>query len=133
MPPKVRVKSTLQGEYSPKPQAPIPFFLVFQDHFSHIKSLQENKKFVEHLTLENGAGEREFIYCVSVPKEEEFYPIVRYKCSSALRPVPIVSPLYITVSLFPFLAGNLPLSHVASACSKSCSSSGQLMSRSSTN
>jgi len=86
---QVRVKITQQGEYSPQPQAPIPFFLVFQDHFSHIKSLQENKKFVEHLTPEEGVEEREFIYCVSVPREEEFYPIVRYKCCSALRPVPI--------------------------------------------
>ncbi|KAL7466172.1 hypothetical protein ACHAXS_006461 [Conticribra weissflogii] len=86
---QVRVKSTHRGESPPQSQAPIPFFLVFQDQSSHIKALQENKKFVEHLIPEEGVEEREFIYSVSVPREDEFFPIVRYKCSSVLRPVPI--------------------------------------------
>ncbi len=58
---------------------------------------------MEHLIPEEGVEEREFIYSVSVPREDEFFPIVRYKCSSVLRPVPIVSPSYnafVSLTLF---------------------------------
>lgn len=85
------MKSSYQGESPPHSQAPMPFFLVFQDHSSQIKALQENKKFVEHLTPDEGAAERDFTYAISVPREEEYFPVVRYKCVSSLRPVPIVS------------------------------------------
>ncbi|KAL7522130.1 hypothetical protein ACHAWX_006820 [Stephanocyclus meneghinianus] len=84
----VRVKS---NEEKPSPtedvQPPIPFFLIFQDHSGHLKSVQENKKFVEHVDVEGAA--REYTYSITVPREEEYFPVVRYKCSSSLRPVPI--------------------------------------------
>lgn len=72
--------------------APPPFLLAFRDRSGHIKALQENKKFVENVTRET-AGDadenREFTYAVGVPREEEYFPVVRYKCGSSLRPVPI--------------------------------------------
>lgn len=68
-------------------QPPIPFFLVFQDHSRHIKSVQENKKFVEHVDVHSTA--REYTYSITVPRDNEYFPVVRYKCSSSLRPVPI--------------------------------------------
>ena len=54
----------------------IPFYLIFQDGSSHIKALQENKKFVEHVSLEGGA-EREFTYSITVPREEQYFPVVQ--------------------------------------------------------
>jgi hypothetical protein len=79
--------STPQQQQSP----PIPFLLVFQDHSGHMKALQENKKFVENITHENNDDvvNREFTYTIKVPREEEYFPVVRYKCGSSLRPVPI--------------------------------------------
>ena len=59
-----------------------------------MKALQENKKFVENITHENNDDvvvNREFTYTIKVPREEEYFPVVRYKCGSSLRPVPIVS------------------------------------------
>ena len=88
--PQVRVKSSYR-EQPPRQKPPIPFFLIFQDHAGHIKALQENKKFVEHVSIEGGSADREFRYSITVPREEEYFPVVRYKCSSSLRPVPIVS------------------------------------------
>jgi len=70
-------------------QSPVPFSLVFQDHSGHIKALQENKKFVENVSHEEDVARREFNYTIKVPREEEYFPVVRYKCGSSLRPVPI--------------------------------------------
>lgn len=41
---------------------------------------------------------REYTYSITVPREEEYFPVVRYKCSTSLRPVPIVSYLDLLVS-----------------------------------
>jgi len=70
-------------------QSPVPFSLIFQDHSGHIKALQENKKFVENVSHEEDVARREFNYTIKVPREEEYFPVVRYKCGSSLRPVPI--------------------------------------------
>ncbi|KAL7544729.1 hypothetical protein ACHAWF_008093 [Thalassiosira exigua] len=94
---QVRVKS--QG---PEQPSPAPFFLAFRDPSGHIKALQENKKFVENVTHDGGTlrevapSNREFTYAVRVPREGEYFPVVRYKCGSALRPVPISIALPIT-------------------------------------
>ena len=40
---------------------------------------------------------REYTYSITVPREEEYFPVVRYKCSTSLRPVPIVSYLDLLV------------------------------------
>lgn len=58
-------------------------------------SLQENKKFAEDVTAELAKdNERDYAdrkFTVKVPKTDNYYPILRYKCSPNLRPVPIVS------------------------------------------
>ena len=88
---QVRTKTTYNDESSAQNQqeTPVPFFLHFLDPSGHIKALQENKKFVQNVNVAN----REFIYTINVPREEEYFPVVRYKCGSSLNPVPIVSYL----------------------------------------
>jgi len=76
-----------EEQQSEKNQPPIPFLLVFQDHSHHIKSIQENKKYVEYVDLQS--EKQEYISFITVPRENEYFPVVRYKCSKALRPVPI--------------------------------------------
>ena len=63
-----------------------PFLLVLRDPSSHILSIQENKKFASDVSR---GGENKFK--ISVPKDDNYFPVMRYKCSDALRPVPIVS------------------------------------------
>ena len=31
------------------------------------------------------------MFTISVPKADDYFPVMRYKCSNDLRPVPIVS------------------------------------------
>jgi hypothetical protein len=92
---QVSVKTTYKQEPSPhqRQQPATPFTLICMDHSGHIKALQENKKFVRHIT-QGSISTREFAYHISVPREEEYFPVLRYKCGTALRPVPIVSLIY---------------------------------------
>ena len=89
---QVSVKTTYKQEPSPhqRQQPATPFTLIFMDHSGHIKALQENKKFVRHI-IQGSISTREFAYHISVPREEEYFPVLRYKCGTALCPVPIVS------------------------------------------
>jgi hypothetical protein len=63
-----------------------PFLLVLRDPSSHILSIQENKKFA--FDVSRGG---EYMFKISVPKDDNYFPVMRYKCSDVLRPVPIVS------------------------------------------
>jgi hypothetical protein len=89
---QVSVKTRYDQEPSQleRQQPTAPFSLIFMDHSGHIKALQENKKFVEHVNQED-ISNREFAYTIRVPHEDEYFPVVRYKCGITLRPVPIVS------------------------------------------
>ena len=90
---QVSVKTRYEQEPSlhQRQQPTAPFSLIFTDHSGHIKALQENKKFVEHVT-QGDIANRQFEYTIRVPREDEYFPVVRYKCGTSLRPVPIVSP-----------------------------------------
>jgi hypothetical protein len=84
---QVQVKANHRG--------PVPFQLTVRDPSKHIQTLQENRKFAEdtsssHLSREMvERGDRSFQ--IGVPKADNYFPLIRYKCSTELRPVPIVS------------------------------------------
>lgn len=63
-----------------------PFLLIIRDPSSHIMSIQENKKFAADVSR----GDH-YMFKVNVPKDDSYFPVMRYKCDEALRPVPIVS------------------------------------------
>ncbi len=91
---QVRVQSRCTQEsplQQPQPSASVPFYLVVQDQSGHIKTLQENKKYAENSTQEGYESPSDVTYIIQVPEEEEYAPVLRYKCDSSLRPVPIVS------------------------------------------
>ena len=84
---QVQVKSNLdQG---------VPFLLLMRDPSKHIQSIQENKKFADSmagsLSAEPPATRPDYMFTVSVPKADNYFPVMRYKCGDELRPVPIVS------------------------------------------
>jgi hypothetical protein len=66
---------------------------MLKDPAGHVDSLQENKKFADDLTASSGAPDGSTVhkFAVSIPKGENYFPVLRYKCSGDLRPVPIVS------------------------------------------
>lgn len=88
---QVRMSTSYEGEVPQDVPPTIPFVLLFKDHSGHVMTLQENKKFVENVSHESEVANREFTYTITIPREEEYFPVVRYKCDTSLRPVPIVS------------------------------------------
>ena len=69
-------------------EAPVPFLLLVHDHSHHLKSVQENKRFVQKVDDAQSASQ-EYTYSITLPREDEYFPVVKYKCSNKLRPVPI--------------------------------------------
>jgi hypothetical protein len=73
----------------------VPFFLLIRDPSKCIQSIQENKKFADSmadtLPLNHRAMKSDHMFTISVPKADDYFPVMRYKCSNDLRPVPIVS------------------------------------------
>jgi len=71
-----------------------PFFLLMRDPSRHIRMIQENRRYAddmsEHLSEANpdDAGV-DYKFTISVPRAENYFPVMRYKCSGELRPVPI--------------------------------------------
>lgn len=81
-----------------------PFSLLVRDPSNHILSIQENKKFADNmassLAREPPSTRPDFKFTVSVPRADNYFPVMRYKCGSELRPVPIVSVPPPTALLF---------------------------------
>lgn len=106
---QVQIKNVegLSDAMAPDDEPP-PFALYLRDPSRHIRSIQENKKYaggygaaVASITGENVAdgSEHERKYVVTLPKTSSYFPVMRYKCSNDLRPVPIVSCLNYVLSL----------------------------------
>jgi len=73
-------------------RTPGPFFLHVRDPSGHVDALQENKKFAEDVTASFPADAAiDHMFAVSIPKGDNYFPVLRYKCGGDLRPVPIVS------------------------------------------
>ena len=70
----------------------VPFSLLIRDPSKCIQSIQENKKYAEISTEHNTKSD--YAFAVSVPKADEYFPVMRYKCGNELRPVPIVSVVF---------------------------------------
>lgn len=84
----------------------VPFYLLVRDPSRHIRIVQENRRFsdsmAEELRLSDNPDDAgvDHKYTVSVPSADDYFPVLRYKCSSELRPVPIVSTLEFLACLF---------------------------------
>ena len=71
----------------------IPFALLIRDPSSHIDTLSENKKLADNVSnSQNGKEEpADYKFNILIPKLEAYFPVMKYKCTGDLRPVPIVS------------------------------------------
>lgn len=78
----------------------VPFFLLVRDPSRHINVMQENRRYADDMTesiLSENSDDAgvDYKYTVSVPSADDYFPVMRYKCNTGLRPVPIVSPYLI--------------------------------------
>jgi len=71
----------------------VPFFLLIRDPSKCIQSIQENKKFADSMTDALASNYRtmksDYMFTISVPQADDYFPVMRYKCGNKLRPVPI--------------------------------------------
>lgn len=68
--------------------------LVVRDPSGHVDSLQENKKFADDVSgsvSKSRGSDNDHKFAVAIPKGDNYFPVLRYKCVGDLRPVPIVS------------------------------------------
>jgi hypothetical protein len=85
------VEGGIQVQIQSNAQAPaFPFYLLIRDPLHHIESIQENKKFAAMINTAQD-DDADHVFTVTVPKADNYFPVIRYKCNSELRPVPIVS------------------------------------------
>jgi hypothetical protein len=89
------VEGVVQVQVKSNVDQGVPFFLLLRDPSNHIQSIQENKKFADNmadsLASEPVSTRPDYMFTVSVPKGDNYFPVMRYKCGNELRPVPIVS------------------------------------------
>jgi hypothetical protein len=89
------VEGVVQVQVKSNVDQGVPFLLLMRDPSKHIQSIQENKKFADSmagsLSAESAATRPDYMFTVSVPKADNYFPVMRYKCGDELRPVPIVS------------------------------------------
>jgi Muniscin C-terminal mu homology domain len=83
---QVQVKSDFKEE--------TPFVLLMRDPSRHIRMIQENRRYASDKTEQLSETHEEdtgvdYKFEISVPKAENYFPVMRYKCSPELRPVPI--------------------------------------------
>lgn len=76
-----------------RPNTNTHFCFLIRDPSNHIESISENRQIVE-TTKSEGA---DYAYYVTVPKQDQYFPILKYECSGNLRPVPIVSTGDLTI------------------------------------
>lgn len=88
------VEGVVQVQVKSSSKASVPFFLLMRDPARHVESFIQNKKFADDVSdalMADEDADRKFT--VSVPKDDTYFPVVRYKCTDELRPVPMVGSL----------------------------------------
>ncbi len=91
------VEGVVQVQVRSNVDRSVPFNLLIKDPSNYIQNLQENKMYAKGIA--DKTKKSDFAFAVSVPKAEEYFPVMRYKCGDDLRPVPIVSLVLVLTRL----------------------------------
>eukprot|EP00540_Astrosyne_radiata_P020141 CAMPEP_0116833190 /NCGR_PEP_ID=MMETSP0418-20121206/6303_1 /TAXON_ID=1158023 /ORGANISM="Astrosyne radiata, Strain 13vi08-1A" /LENGTH=580 /DNA_ID=CAMNT_0004462621 /DNA_START=73 /DNA_END=1815 /DNA_ORIENTATION=+ len=88
------IEGVVQVQVRSDSQTGSPFFLLLRDPSRHVRMIQENRRYADDMTetLSDHNEEDQGIdykFTISVPRADNYFPVMRYKCSSELRPVPI--------------------------------------------
>jgi len=88
------IEGVVQVQVRSDSQTVTPFFLLLRDPSRHIRMIQENRRYADDMTEalsdynEEDTGV-DYKFTISVPRADNYFPVMRYKCSNELRPVPI--------------------------------------------
>ena len=84
------IEGVIQVQVKSESSAVIPFALYLTDPARHVQIMQENKKYANDTSNEIQAGsDARYKFVVAIPTPDQYFPILKYKCSEDLRPVPI--------------------------------------------
>mmetsp|Transcript_30321 Transcript_30321/g.34066 ORF Transcript_30321/g.34066 Transcript_30321/m.34066 type:complete len:807 (+) Transcript_30321:120-2540(+) len=87
------VEGVIQVQVRSNTDQGVPFFLLIRDPSKYIQSIQENKKFADSMADSLSSNYRtmksDYMFTISVPQADDYFPVMRYKCGNKLRPVPI--------------------------------------------
>ncbi len=79
----------------------VPFKVALTDVHDHIEMLNENSKYANIVSKEDHMEKdtlgTKFKFMVTLPKYDQFFEILKYKCKSTLIPVPLVSAIALIV------------------------------------
>jgi len=81
------IEGLVQVEIKSGSSMDIPFCLVVKDPLRHIKTIQESKTFAKDGPQDSRKGH--YAYNVAIPKVDQYFPVIKYKCTHELCPVPI--------------------------------------------
>jgi len=81
------VEGVVQVQVRSNVDKTVPFQLLIKDPSNYIHTIQENKMHARSVI--DKTKNSDFAFAVSVPKADEYFPVMRYKCRDDLRPVPI--------------------------------------------
>ena len=85
------VEGIVQLQMKSKSTAFVPFVVRIKDDDDHAGSIQENSDIANDLSHENEGNGWKYKFIVTLPKADSYYPVLKYTCSNALVPVPLVS------------------------------------------
>jgi len=84
------IEGIVQVQVSADSDSEVPFYLLVRDPSRHIRAIQENQKYTKDSSDELQLNDRaDYKFNLTIPNADKYFPIMRYKCSSELRPVPI--------------------------------------------
>jgi hypothetical protein len=70
----------------------VPFLCQLFDSEMHIESIEHNEKYANNISHERVPGnEWAYQFIVTLPKADNYYPVLKYMCNKKVVPVPLVS------------------------------------------
>lgn len=68
----------------------VPFLCRMFDSETHIESIEHNEKYANNISHERASGDEwSHQFVVTLPKADNYYPVLKYLCSKKVVPVPL--------------------------------------------
>lgn len=84
------VDGTVQVQLKSESTAFVPFSVLVRDSLGHIDKLEENTEFVNDISKELKKNDNwGYKFIVTVPKPDVYFPILKYKCTTKVSPIPL--------------------------------------------
>jgi hypothetical protein len=84
------VDGTVQVQLKSESTAFVPFSVLVRDSMGHIEKLEENTELVNDISKELTKNEDwEYKFIVTLPKPDVYFPILKYKCTTKVSPIPL--------------------------------------------